>query len=115
MPRVKSGPSSRSRHKKVFSKTKGYKHGRKNVYRQAKQALLKAEAYAYRSRKVKKRQIRSLWIVRINAACKQHQIKYSEFICKLNKKDLKLTRKDLSNMIQDDPKKFEEILEKVNS
>jgi len=115
MPRVKSGTTSRARHKRVLSKTKGYKHGRKNVYRHAKQALLKAKSYAYRSRKTKKRQIRSLWIIRINAACRKHQIKYSQFISNLDKKGLKYSRKELSNLIQKDPKKFEEILEKAMS
>lgn len=113
MPRVKSGAASRARHKKVLSKTKGYKHGRKNVYRQAKQALMKADGYAYRSRKTKKRRIRSLWIIRINAACKEHQVKYSQFIADLTKKELKYNRKELSEMIQTDPKKFKEILDKA--
>lgn len=115
MSRVKSGATSRARHKKVLSKTKGYKHGRKNVYRQAKQALLKAKSHAYRSKKIKKRQIRSLWIIRINAACREHQIKYSQFISNLDKKGLKYSRKELSDLIQKDPKKFEEILDKVTS
>lgn len=113
MPRVKSSAATRARHKKVLSKTKGYKHGRKNVYRQAKQALMKAEGYAYRSRKTKKRQIRSLWIIRINAACKQNEVSYSKFIAGLNKKKLEYNRKELAQIIQTDPKKFKEILDKA--
>jgi len=115
MTRIKSNIASRARHKRVLSKTKGYKHGRKNVYRHAKQGLLKAKSHAYRSKKVKKRQTRSLWIIRINALCREHQIKYSQFISNLNEKGLKYSRKKLSDLIQKDPKKFKEILDKAMS
>lgn len=113
MPRVKKGTTAKAHHKKVLSKTKGYKHGRKNVYRQAKQAMLKAQEYSYKSKRVKKRQIRSLWIVRINSACKDNNVKYSDFIKSLNQKKIKYTRKELAEIIQKDPKKFEDILEKA--
>jgi large subunit ribosomal protein L20 len=115
MPRVKKGTTVRARHKRVLAKTKGYKHGRKNVFRQAKQALLKAKEYSYRSGKTRKRQMRSLWIVRINSACKASNIKYSQFIKGLNDKKIKYTRKELSDMIQKNPKGFEEILKKATS
>jgi large subunit ribosomal protein L20 len=115
MPRVKKGTTARARHKKVLSKTKGYKHGRKNIFRQAKQAMLKAKEYSKRSRKTKKRQVRSLWIVRINSACRANNVKYSRLIKGLNDKKIKYTRKELSELIQKDPKKFEEILKSALS
>lgn len=113
MPRVKKGTTAKARHKKVLLKTKGYKHGRKNVYKQAKQAMLKAQEYSYKSKRIKKRQARSLWIVRINSACKANNVKYSDFIKNLNQKKIKHTRKELAEIIQKDPKKFKDILSKV--
>lgn len=115
MARVKRGTTIRARHKKVFSKTKGYRHGRKNVFRQAKQAMMKAEAYAYRSRKLKKRDFRKLWIVRINAACKAYGIKYSQLIRYMSVNKIEINRKDLSLMAQEEPKKFEEIAKQVKT
>ena len=115
MSRVKRGVAAKARHKKVIKLAKGYRHGRKNVYRQAKQAVLKAGSNAYRGRKLNKRSFRSLWIVRINAACKQNGIKYSRLIKYMNEKKLDLNRKNLSLMAKDNPKDFESLAKKVNS
>src|SRR5918996_4742338 len=80
MPRVKRGVTARARHKKVFKQTKGFRGRRKNVYRVAKQALMKAGQYAYRDRRQKKRQFRALWIARINAAVRELGMSYSTFM-----------------------------------
>ena len=80
MPRVKRGVTAGARHRKVLAKAKGYRGARKNVYRVAKQAVMKAGQYAYRDRRNKKREFRTLWNVRINAACRANEITYSRFI-----------------------------------
>ncbi len=115
MPRVKTGTTSKARHKRVFKKTKGYKHGRKNVFKHAKQALLKADEYRSRSKYLKKRSLRSTWIIRINAACMANGVKYNQFIKNLNEKKLPYSRKDLSDIIEKDINKFNEILKQVMS
>lgn len=98
MSRVKRGVTARARHKKVLNQAKGYYGARSRVYRVAKQAVIKAGQYAYRDRKVKKRTFRSLWIVRINAAARQHDISYSQLINGLNKADVELDRKALAEL-----------------
>ena len=80
MSRVKRGVTAHARHKKITTLAKGYKHGRKNIFRLAKQAIIKAGLYAYRDRKVKKREFRAHWIVVLNAAVRQHDMSYSTFI-----------------------------------
>jgi len=114
MSRIKRGTMVRKRRNKLFSQTKGYKHGRKNLARQAMQALTRAKTYAYRDRKVKKRDIRSLWIVKINAACRALGISYSQFIKKLHISKLELDRKILADLAQNNPAEFEKIVKKVN-
>ena len=84
MPRVKRGVTARARHKKVIAQAKGYQGRRKNVFRVAKQAVTKAGQYAYRDRRQRKRQFRSLWIIRINAAARLHGLSYSQLINGLN-------------------------------
>ena len=79
MPRVKRGVTARARHKKILALAKGYRGRRKNVYRVAKQAVMKAGQYAYRDRRTRKRVFRSLWIARINAAARSHGVTYSRF------------------------------------
>ncbi|HRM21355.1 MAG TPA: 50S ribosomal protein L20, partial [Neisseria sp.] len=79
MPRVKRGVTARARHKKVLALAKGYRGRRKNVYRVAKQAVMKAGQYAYRDRRQRKRQFRQLWIVRINAGARENGLSYSKF------------------------------------
>ncbi|OHC83996.1 MAG: 50S ribosomal protein L20, partial [Sideroxydans sp. RIFOXYB12_FULL_59_6] len=85
MPRVKRGVTARARHKKILDKAKGYRGRRKNVYRIAKEAVMKAGQYAYRDRRQKKRQFRTLWIARINAAAREQGLSYSVFMNGLKK------------------------------
>jgi len=113
MPRVKRGVTTRAKHKSVLSKTKGYRHTRKNLIRVAKQAVLKADANRYKSRRLKKRAFRSLWIVRLNAACMANGIKYNLFIKGLTAKKIKINRKELSQLAQDSPEEFKKIVEKA--
>jgi large subunit ribosomal protein L20 len=98
MPRVKRGVTARARHKKVLEQAKGYRGRRKNVYRIAKQAVMKAGQYAYRDRRQRKRQFRSLWIARINAAAREFGLKYSTFMNGLKKANIEVDRKVLSDL-----------------
>ncbi|MBU0601706.1 MAG: 50S ribosomal protein L20 [Gammaproteobacteria bacterium] len=98
MPRVKRGVTARARHKKVLDQAKGYRGRRKSVYRIAKQAVMKAGQYAYRDRRQKKRQFRSLWIVRINAAAREVGMTYSTLINGLNKASIQVDRKVLADL-----------------
>lgn len=115
MPRVKRGTTSKAKHKKVFKKTKGYKHGRKNLIKQAKQALMRAEEHSYRSKRLKKRRMKSLWIIRINAACKNLDIKYSHLIKSMRDKKMDINRKELAELAQNDLKKFEKLVKKATA
>jgi len=92
MPRVKRGVVARARHKKVLNAAKGYRGRRKNVYRVAKQAVMKAGQYAYRDRRQKKRQFRALWIARINAAAREAGLTYSRFMNGLKKSAVEVKR-----------------------
>ena len=91
MPRAKGGPKTRQRRKKVLKKAKGYVGGRRKLYRTANETVLRAGAFAYRHRRQKKRTQRALWIVRINAACRQAGVSYSVFMSALRKAYLKMT------------------------
>lgn len=113
MPRVKRGKNKNKRRRKILKKTKGFRWHRKNKKRAAKQALMKAWSYAFRDRKAKKRNFRRLWNVRINAAVRNHGLKYSEFIHLLKKNDIKLNRKVLSDMAKDNPNEFKELVNLV--
>ncbi len=113
MPRVKRGVTARQKHKKVLDQTKGFKHGRKKVYRLAKQALIRAKAYSYRDRKVKKRTFRSLWIVRINAAVRSQDLTYKEFIHGLSLAKLNLNRKVLAHLAIEEPAEFSKIVDRA--
>ena len=113
MPRSVNTVASRQKRKKILKKAKGYFGRRKNVYTVAKNAVEKALTYAYRDRKVKKRIFRSLWITRINAASREHGMSYSQLINKLKSKNITINRKVLADLAMNDPKKFEEILKKV--
>ena len=115
MPRSVNTVSSRQRRKKILKKAKGYFGRRKNVYTVAKNAVEKALSYAYRDRKAKKRVFRSLWITRINAAAREHGLSYSELINKLKSNNISINTKVLADLVMNDPKKFEEIVKKVNS
>jgi large subunit ribosomal protein L20 len=98
MPRVKRGVTARARHKKVLALAKGYRGRRKNVYRIAKQAVMKAGQYAYRDRRQRKRQFRALWIARINAAAREVGMKYSTFMNGLKKAQIEVDRKVLADL-----------------
>ena len=115
MPRVKRGVTARARHKKVISQAKGYTQRRNNVFRVAKEAVMKAGQYAYRDRRTKKRVFRSLWIARINAAVREHGMTYSAFIAGLNKAEIELDRKVLADMAVLDKPGFAAIVDKVKA
>lgn len=111
MTRVKRGVIARARHKKILSLAKGYRGRRGNVYRIAKEAVMKAGQYAYRDRRQRKRQFRSLWIVRINAACRELGLPYSRFINGLSKANVAVDRKVLSNLAIYDKTAFAKFVE----
>jgi large subunit ribosomal protein L20 len=115
MPRVKRGVTARARHKKVLALAKGFRGRRKNVYRIAKQAVMKAGQYAYRDRRAKKREFRRLWIARINAASRALGLTYSRFMAGLKKAQIDIDRKVLSDMAIHDPAGFGSIVEKVKA
>lgn len=110
MPRVKRGVTARARHKKVLAQAKGYRGRRKNVYRIAKQAVMKAGQYAYRDRRQKKRQFRTLWIARINAAARELGMSYSVFMNGLKKASIDIDRKVLADMAVFDKAAFAQIV-----
>ena len=111
MPRVKRGKTALRRRKRLLKEAKGYYGARSKSYRKARETLLRAWSYAYRDRKTKKRTMRSLWIVRINAAARLANLSYSEFMGGLNKAGIELDRKVLADMAVNDPKGFEQIAE----
>lgn len=115
MPRVKRGVTARARHKKIIALAKGYRGRRNNVYRIAKQAVMRAGQYAYRDRRTKKRVFRSLWIARINAASREHGVSYSRFIAGLNKAAIALDRKVLADMAVNDKPAFAAVVAKVKA
>ena len=115
MARVKRGVTSRAKHKKVFKAVKGQWGRRKNTIRVARQAMEKAMQYAYRDRKTKKRNFRSLWIQRINAGVRMEGMTYSKFINGLNKSGIKLDRKVLAEIAYDNPEAFKTIVKKAQS
>src|SRR3954462_3090136 len=106
MPRANGGETPRARHKKILALAKGYRGRRKNVYRVAKQAVMKAGQYAYRDRRTRKRVFRALWIPRITAGARSHGVTYSKFIAGLKKAAIELDRKVLSDMAINDPAAF---------
>jgi len=113
MPRAKGGPKTRRRHKKTMKMAKGYVGGRRKTYRQARETVERGLTYAYRDRKQKKRDFRSLWIIRINAAVREHGLRYSEFINGLTKSGIQLDRKSLSELAIHDPAGFAAIVGQV--
>ncbi|HIU84021.1 MAG TPA: 50S ribosomal protein L20 [Candidatus Aphodousia gallistercoris] len=115
MPRVKRGVTARARHKKVLKLSKGFILRRNNVYRVAKQAVMKAGQYAYRDRRNKKRVFRRLWIARINAGARANGMSYSVFMNGLKKAGIALDRKVLSDMAIFDKVGFASLVEKVKS
>ena len=115
MPRSVNSVASRARRKKIIKLAKGYYGRRKNVFRVAKQAVDKARQYAYRDRRVRKRDFRSIWIQRINAAVRLHGLTYSQFIHGFSKTEIELDRKMLSEIAIADPDTFKNIVETVKS
>ena len=109
MPRVKRGVTAHARHKKVLAKAKGFRGRRGNVYRIAKQAVMRAAQYAYRDRRQKKRDFRALWIVRINAAAREFGLTYSTLINGLKKASVEVDRKVLADIAVFDKQAFEKI------
>ena len=106
MPRVKKAVKSRQRRKKILEMAKGYRGGRGRLLRTAKEAVDRALKFAYRDRKAKKRSFRSLWIIRINAAARQHDLSYSRFMNGLKKANIQLDRKILAGLAVSDPEAF---------
>ncbi len=115
MPRVKRGVTARARHKKVLAQAKGYRGRRGNVYRIAKQAVMKAGQYAYRDRRQRKRQFRSLWIARINAAARECGLSYSVFMNGLKKAAVEIDRKVLADLAVFDKEAFAKIVDQAKS
>ena len=115
MPRVKRGVQAHAKHKKVLKAAKGYYGARRKIYRVAKQAVIKAGQYAYRDRRVKKRQFRSLWIQRINAAARLNGLSYSRMINGLNKAGVAIDRKMLADIAVHDMPAFSQLAEKAKA
>ena len=115
MARTKRGVISRAKHKKVLKATKGQWGRRKNTIRVARQAMEKAMQYAYRDRRNKKRDFKSLWIQRINAGVRAEGLTYSKFINGLNKSGIKIDRKILAEIAYDNPEAFKTIVKKVQA
>ncbi|MFM1855790.1 MAG: ribosomal protein [Pseudomonadota bacterium] len=115
MPRVKRGVTAHARHKKILKLAKGFRGRRKNVFRVAKQAVMKAGQYAYRDRRTRKRVFRALWIARINAASRELGVSYSKFMAGLKKAGIELDRKVLADMAVRDPAAFGGIVAQVKA
>jgi len=115
MPRVKRGVTAKARHKKVLTLSKGYRGRRSNVYRIAKEAVMKAGQYQYRDRRAKKREFRALWIARINAAVRELGMSYSVFMNGLKKAAIELDRKVLADMAVMDKPAFAAIVNVVKA
>ncbi len=113
MVRVKRGVTTKRRHKKVLKRAKGFRGGRKNLFKRAKEATIRAGQHAYAHRRTKKRVNRRLWIVRLNAAVRERGLKYSEFIKLLKKNKVELDRKVLSELAVKEPEVFDKIVEEV--
>jgi large subunit ribosomal protein L20 len=113
MPRSVNSVAAKARRKKILKQAKGYFGRRKNVHTVAKNAVEKAGVYAYAGRKEKKRNFRGLWIQRINAACREHDMSYSQFMGLVAKKGIELNRKVLADLAMNDPKAFEAIVKAV--
>lgn len=113
MTRVKRGVAASKRRKNLLKDAKGYMWNRKNLYREAKQAVIKAGTYAYRDRRVKKRTFRALWITRLNIAVRTFGLTYSQLIKKMTDKKIGMDRKVLSEMAMENPKVFAQVIENL--
>ena len=112
--RTLKGSARRRAKKRLFRRTKGYRGGRSNLLRTAKETLVRADAYAYRDRRTRRRDFRKLWIIRINAAVRQQGMRYSQFMHGLKKANIELDRKILAELAVSDPEAFGQLIEKVN-
>jgi len=115
MPRVKRGETARRRKKRIFKQASGFRGARKRLNRTAQEAVDKALNHAYRDRRARKREFRALWIIRINAATRLHNVSYSKFISGLNKAGIKMNRKVLSDLAISDPEAFGKLVEIANA
>ena len=111
--RTRKGAARTKAKRRLFKRTKGYRGGRNHLLRTAKETVIRADAYAYRERRQRKRDFRRLWITRINAATRQRGLRYSEFMCGLGKTGIELNRKMLSEMAIHDPAAFDAVVEQV--
>lgn len=113
MSRVKRAIQSKKTHKNLFARTKGFRHGRKNLVKRATEAFQKAGQHAYRDRRNKKRTFRALWIIQINAACRANDTTYSVFMKQLKDKNIELDRKVLGQIAEQHPEEFAQLVAKV--
>ncbi len=113
MPRSVNSVASRARRKKILKQAKGYFGRRKNVWTVAKNAVEKAMLYAYRDRRTKKRNFRSLWIARINAGAREHGMSYSQFMGKVKSNNIELNRKVLADLAMNNPQAFKAVVDKI--
>ena len=115
MPRVKGGPQTRRRHKKILKLAEGHRGAKSKHFRSANESVTKSLAYAYRDRRRRKRDMRSLWIVRINAAARQNGLTYSQFMALLRQANIGLDRKMLADLAAREPDTFERIIAEVKT
>ena len=113
MVQVNKAVASHRRHRKIIKRAKGYRGARSRTFKVAAQAVRRAEQYAYRDRRQRKREFRRLWILRLNAACRRHGINYSRFIHSLKDAGIELDRKVLSRMAMEEPTAFETLLKRI--
>jgi large subunit ribosomal protein L20 len=111
--RAKPGKASRKRHKKILKETKGYRLTKSKLYKMAHEAYMHAGQYSYNDRKKRRGDMRRMWISKINAACKQNNIKYNDFIHKLSEQNIKLNRKVLADLAMNEPKTFTFLVESL--
>ena len=115
MPRVKGGNITRKRRQKILKLAKGFRGGRSKLFRTARNAVIKALTYAYRDRRRRKRDFRKLWVIRINAATREHGVSYSRFIYGLKKAKIQLDRRVLAHLAIEDPQAFADIVTVVKT
>ena len=115
MPRTRNAPATKARRKKVLKKARGYYGNASRLFRYAKHAVDRAEQFAYRDRRKKTSEFRQLWIIRINAACREEGINYSRFMNGLKKLEIEMNRKSLSELAVNEPDAFKSLIEKVKA
>ena len=115
MPRATNAAASRRAKKKLFKRTKGFRGGRRNLYRTAMETVMRADAYAYRDRRTRKRNFRRLWILRINAACRERGLSYSRFIAGLKAAGIQTDRKMIADIAISDPRAFDKLVESAKT